>query len=85
MTGSHEVRGSIPLSSTNKANNLVLISPFFPEGRFTPANAMARNKFIYLLKIFRFPHKALNPNATIIFISSPIQRFIPFNIIQGLT
>jgi predicted Rossmann fold nucleotide-binding protein DprA/Smf involved in DNA uptake len=32
-----------------KANNLVLISPFFPEGRFTPANAMARNKFIYLL------------------------------------
>lgn len=32
-----------------KANNLVLISPFFPESRFTPANAMARNKFIYLL------------------------------------
>lgn len=32
-----------------KANNLVLISPFFPEGRFTPANAMTRNKFIYLL------------------------------------
>ena len=32
-----------------KANNLVLISPFYPEGRFTPANAMARNKFIYLL------------------------------------
>lgn len=32
-----------------KANKLVLISPFFPEGRFTPANAMARNKFIYLL------------------------------------
>jgi predicted Rossmann fold nucleotide-binding protein DprA/Smf involved in DNA uptake len=32
-----------------KANNLVLISPFFPEGRFTPANAMARNKFIYIL------------------------------------
>lgn len=32
-----------------KANNLVLISPFFPEDRFSPANAMARNKFIYLL------------------------------------
>jgi predicted Rossmann fold nucleotide-binding protein DprA/Smf involved in DNA uptake len=32
-----------------KANNLVLISPFYPEGRFTPANAMGRNKFIYLL------------------------------------
>lgn len=32
-----------------KANNLVLISPFFPEGKFTPANAMTRNKFIYLL------------------------------------
>lgn len=32
-----------------KENNLVLISPFFPEARFTPANAMARNKFIYLL------------------------------------
>lgn len=32
-----------------KANKLVLVSPFFPEGGFTPANAMARNKFIYLL------------------------------------
>ncbi|MDU0355769.1 DNA-processing protein DprA [Paraglaciecola aquimarina] len=32
-----------------KDNRLVLISPFFPEGRFTPANAMARNKYIYLL------------------------------------
>ncbi|AWB57837.1 DNA-processing protein DprA [Colwellia sp. Arc7-D] len=32
-----------------KANNLVLVSPFYPEGRFTPANAMARNKYIYLL------------------------------------
>lgn len=28
---------------------LTLISPFFPEARFTPANAMARNKFIYLM------------------------------------
>ena len=32
-----------------KGNKLVLISPFFPESRFTPANAMARNKYIYLL------------------------------------
>ena len=32
-----------------KEKRLVLISPFFPEGRFTPANAMARNKYIYLL------------------------------------
>jgi len=32
-----------------KANNLVLISPFFPEGSFTPANAMERNKYVYLL------------------------------------
>lgn len=32
-----------------KNNKLVLISPFFPESRFTPANAMARNKYIYLL------------------------------------
>jgi len=32
-----------------KDNKLVLISPFFPESRFTPANAMARNKYIYLL------------------------------------
>jgi predicted Rossmann fold nucleotide-binding protein DprA/Smf involved in DNA uptake len=31
-----------------KDNRLVLISPFHPEGRFTPANAMARNKYIYL-------------------------------------
>lgn len=32
-----------------KNNKLVLISPFFPESRFIPANAMARNKYIYLL------------------------------------
>lgn len=32
-----------------KHNNLVLISPFYPESRFTPANAMLRNKYIYLL------------------------------------
>lgn len=32
-----------------KENNLVLVSPFYPEGRFTPPNAMARNKYIYLL------------------------------------
>lgn len=32
-----------------KNDRLVLISPFYPEGRFTPANAMARNKYIYLL------------------------------------
>ena len=32
-----------------KNNQLVLISPFYPEGRFTPANAMGRNKYIYLL------------------------------------
>ncbi|WP_163931376.1 DNA-processing protein DprA [Paraferrimonas sp. SM1919] len=32
-----------------KSNQLVLISPFYPGSRFTPANAMARNKFIYLL------------------------------------
>ena len=32
-----------------KSKKLVLISPFFPESRFTPANAMQRNKYIYLL------------------------------------
>lgn len=32
-----------------KNNQLVLISPFYPECRFTPANAMGRNKYIYLL------------------------------------
>ncbi|WP_163133164.1 DNA-processing protein DprA [Agarivorans sp. Alg241-V36] len=32
-----------------KSGQLVLISPFYPESRFTPANAMARNKYIYLL------------------------------------
>ena len=32
-----------------KDKRLVLISPFYPEGGFTPANAMARNKYIYLL------------------------------------
>lgn len=30
-------------------NHLVLISPFYPEAGFTPKNAMARNKFIYML------------------------------------
>ena len=32
-----------------KSQKLVLISPFYPESRFSPANAMQRNKFIYLL------------------------------------
>ena len=32
-----------------KSNSLALITPFSPESRFSPANAMARNKFIYLL------------------------------------
>lgn len=32
-----------------KANNLVLISPFYPEQRFGSRFAMDRNKFIYLL------------------------------------
>ncbi|STH09208.1 DNA processing protein [Escherichia coli] len=31
------------------AGNLVLISPFYPEVRFTVGNAMARNKYIYCL------------------------------------
>ncbi|MDQ3289540.1 MAG: DNA-processing protein DprA [Pseudomonadota bacterium] len=30
-------------------DNLVLVSPFNPEARFTPANAMARNKYVYCL------------------------------------
>lgn len=30
-------------------NRLALISPFYPEAGFTPKNAMARNKFIYML------------------------------------
>lgn len=30
---------------------LTLVSPFFPEARFTPANAMARNKFIYMMSL----------------------------------
>lgn len=29
--------------------NLALVSPFNPEARFTPANAMARNKYVYCL------------------------------------
>lgn len=32
-----------------KSNSLALITNFSPESRFSPANAMARNKFIYLL------------------------------------
>ncbi|WP_165905012.1 DNA-processing protein DprA [Parashewanella curva] len=32
-----------------KDERLVLISPFFPEAKFSPANAMQRNKYIYLL------------------------------------
>jgi predicted Rossmann fold nucleotide-binding protein DprA/Smf involved in DNA uptake len=32
-----------------KKEQLVLITPFYPEGKFSPANAMLRNKFIYLL------------------------------------
>jgi predicted Rossmann fold nucleotide-binding protein DprA/Smf involved in DNA uptake len=32
-----------------KDNTLALITPFYPEASFTPANAMARNKYIYLL------------------------------------
>jgi predicted Rossmann fold nucleotide-binding protein DprA/Smf involved in DNA uptake len=34
-----------------KSNKLLLLSPFFPEARFSTANAMARNKLIYLLSI----------------------------------
>lgn len=30
-------------------NQLVLISPFYPEASFKPQNAMARNKYIYML------------------------------------
>ncbi len=30
-------------------NNLVLVSPFYPEAGFTIGNAMARNKYIYCL------------------------------------
>jgi predicted Rossmann fold nucleotide-binding protein DprA/Smf involved in DNA uptake len=30
-------------------DQLVLITPFYPEAGFTPKNAMARNKFIYML------------------------------------
>ncbi|WP_036859479.1 DNA-processing protein DprA [Porticoccus hydrocarbonoclasticus] len=30
-------------------NNLVLISPFYPEAGFNPGNAMQRNKYIYCL------------------------------------
>ncbi len=32
-----------------KSNQLTLITPFYPESKFTPANAMQRNKYIYLL------------------------------------
>jgi predicted Rossmann fold nucleotide-binding protein DprA/Smf involved in DNA uptake len=32
-----------------KGDTLALITPFYPEASFTPANAMARNKYIYLL------------------------------------
>ena len=30
-------------------NNLVLVSPFYPEAGFTVGNAMARNKYVYCL------------------------------------
>lgn len=30
-------------------NNLVLISPFYPEAGFNPGNAMARNKYVYCM------------------------------------
>lgn len=32
-----------------KSKQLTLITPFYPESRFTPSNAMQRNKYIYLL------------------------------------
>lgn len=32
-------------------NNLVLISPYYPESPFNVANAMARNKYIYTISI----------------------------------
>ncbi len=32
-------------------NNLVLISPYYPESPFNVANAMARNKYIYAISI----------------------------------
>ena len=32
-----------------KSEQLVLITPFYPESKFSPANAMQRNKFIYVL------------------------------------
>jgi predicted Rossmann fold nucleotide-binding protein DprA/Smf involved in DNA uptake len=32
-----------------RENRLVLISPFYPEASFSPENAMARNKYIYML------------------------------------
>lgn len=35
--------------SAFRSNKLVLISPFYPEAGFSGANAMTRNKFIYLL------------------------------------
>ncbi len=34
-----------------KNDKLALITPFYPEGRFTPANAMQRNKYIYLMSL----------------------------------
>lgn len=32
-------------------NQLALITPFYPEAGFTPRNAMARNKYIYMLSV----------------------------------
>lgn len=32
-----------------RENRLVLITPFYPEAGFSPENAMARNKYIYML------------------------------------
>ncbi len=32
-------------------NNLVLVSPYYPESPFSVANAMARNKYIYTISI----------------------------------
>lgn len=34
-----------------KSHKLALITPFYPEGRFTPSNAMQRNKYIYLMSL----------------------------------
>lgn len=47
------LKNSLPAKYRNALlqNNLVLLSPYYPESPFSVANAMARNKYIYTMSI----------------------------------